>query len=79
MISDKKLVFPQVDIPVQEIPVGSCKDNQRGLDVRTFFAGQFMAAMLINSSIDILKPSEYAADAVLYADALIDQLNRPKV
>lgn len=52
-------------------------DGALGLSKRELFAAMAMQGMISNPDIDILKPSEYASDALLYADALVAALANP--
>jgi hypothetical protein len=47
-----------------------------GMTLRDWFAGMALQGMVANSSIDAIKPQEYASDAYLYADAMIMERNK---
>jgi hypothetical protein len=64
MITGKESVFPQVVGIKVDVP---------GVDLRTWMATQFMAAVIISG-----QRSEIAVEAVTCADALIAVLNKPR-
>lgn len=51
------------------------KNVQFGISIRAYLAAKAMQGLLSNTNID-LAPCEIAQDAVLYADALIAELNK---
>lgn len=50
--------------------------SRGGLTKREYFAAKILAAMLSNSSFELLSPNQYASDALIQADALIEELNK---
>lgn len=56
---------------------GNFNVNYKGIDLRTHLAAMAMQGILANCGMDY--PSDYVtARSVVYADALIEELNKPK-
>lgn len=54
----------------------SCLYDAYGLTKREYFSAIALQGLLSNPSIDFVEPEQLAHDAILYAAALIKELNK---
>lgn len=52
--------------------------SEKGLTKREYFATLMMQALLSRSSLSGFTPQQYAQGGLQYADALIEELNKPE-
>ena len=58
-------------------PNGEMEYGAPGMSLRAYVATAALQGLLANPNIPIIQPAAYASDALIYADALIEELNKP--
>ena len=73
MITGNETAYPVVEI---EEGVGVAASDERGLTIRQHFAAMAMQAIISKHGIIANNQRTVAISAVVYADALINELNK---
>jgi hypothetical protein len=73
MIDKSTSAFPYQPIGSDGLPEMA---SWPGMTLREWFAGHALAGLLANPSIGYLSQEQIASDAVLFADALLEQLTK---